>query len=198
MTSSSWYQQELKNKNYLSPIGFKLAIQKSPKISFLCQEVEIPQLSLGRVDVPYRGFVALPIEGNMRYGDFSLEFLIDEDLQNYLELHDWMRGLGSPANSNDREKYLTSKQQIVGSGIRGVDTGKLEEVSEATLIVQNNNLNMNFEIVFHDMFPTSLAALPFSVMGNDNDYLTARATFAYTYFDVVKSYDSNGAPKRSG
>lgn len=197
MTTSSWYQQELKNKNYLSPIGFKLLIQKSPKISFLCQEVEIPQLSLGRVDIPYRGFVGLPIDGNMKYGDFSLEFLIDEDLQNYLELHDWMRGLGVPAKASDRSKYLTSTQQIVGSGIRGVDTGKIEEFSDATLIVQNNNLNTNFEIVFYDMFPTTLAALPFSVMGNDNDYMTARATFAYTYFDVIKSYDSSGVPTRS-
>lgn len=193
---SQWYEQELKNKNFLSPIGFRLAIQRVPKVSFLCQEVQIPSLDLGQVQVPYRGFVPLPVEGNLKYGDFSLEFLVDEDLENYLELHDWMRGLGVPSSFSDRPEYLVSRNKIQDVGYK--NASKNEETSDAVLIVQNNNFNTNFEIVFRDMFPINLAPLPFSVLGSDNDYLTARVTFAYTYFDIIKSYDGQGIPQRAG
>lgn len=193
---SEWYERELKNKNYLSPIGFRLIIQKSPKVSFLCQEVQIPSVDLGQVNINYRGFVPLPVEGNVKYGDFTVEFLVDEDLENYLEIHDWIRGLGVPSSFADRPDYLKGRRKVNVEGFPSLDS--VEQTSDATLIVQNNNLNQNFEIVFKDMFPVNLAALPFSVLGSDNDYLTARVTFAYTYFDIVKSYDGQGIPQRAG
>jgi len=190
---SSWYEREIKNKNYLSPIGFRLIITKAPKTSFLCQEVQIPSVSLGRVDVPYRGFTPFPVEGNVKYGEFTMEFLIDEDLTNYLEIHDWIRGLGTPSGVEDRVKYLDPKRSVtdLAPSMKAV-----EQTSDATLIIQNNNFATNFEIVFRDMFPTDLAPLPFSVVGSDNDYLTSRVTFAYTYFDIVRSYDGQGIPQR--
>jgi hypothetical protein len=30
------------------------------------------------------------------FGDLTLRFLVDEDLENYLEIQNWMRGLGYP------------------------------------------------------------------------------------------------------
>ena len=32
----------------------------------------------------------------LTFGDLTLTFLVDEDLSNYLEIQNWMRGLGFP------------------------------------------------------------------------------------------------------
>ena len=32
----------------------------------------------------------------MTYGDFSLRFLVDENLENYMAIHNWLTGLGFP------------------------------------------------------------------------------------------------------
>lgn len=192
---SEWYDRELQNKNYLSPIGFRLIIQKTPKVSFLCQDVGIPEINLGTVEAKYQGFVPLPLEGNLSYGDFSIEFLVDENMENYLELHDWMRGLGVPVRYNDRYDYLESSFKVQK---KPDFVNRDEQYSDATLIILNNNYNTNFEVVLRDMFPVSLSAIPFNVTDNDNNFLTARASFRYTYFDIFKTYNKNGDPTRGG
>ena len=56
--------------------------------------------------------------------------------------------------------------------------------SDATLQVLNNNNIANFDVVFKDLFPTSLSTLSFDVTGTDNDYFTATATFRYTIYEI--------------
>ena len=90
---ANWYQDQLTNRNFLSPIGFLFVLNKAKRVSFLCQKAMIPTLELGQVDIPTAGFVSLPREGNIQYGALSLEFIVDEDLRNYMELHNWMRAL---------------------------------------------------------------------------------------------------------
>ena len=35
-----------------------------------------------------------PVPGDkITFGDFDLEFIVDEDFENYLEIHNWIRGL---------------------------------------------------------------------------------------------------------
>ena len=101
--AATWYEKELKNKNFLSPIGFKLVLDKSPKMAFLCQTANIPSISVGEIDIPTRGLVQYPIDGNIKYGELTLEFLIDENLENYLELHNWMRALGTPNDLQEEQ-----------------------------------------------------------------------------------------------
>ena len=80
-------------------------MDKARKVSFLCQKAEIPTVELGQVDIPTRGLVPIPVEGNMRYSDFSVEFIVDEDLKNYMELHNWMRALGTPQELAERKTW---------------------------------------------------------------------------------------------
>ena len=195
---SQWYTREIKNKNYLSPIGFRLIIQKAPKVSFMCQEVSLPSISVGAVDVAYKGFAKIPFEGNIQYDDFTIEFLVDEDLENWLEIHDWIRGLGVAADFDDRYDYLESRFKIGNQNDLYPNAKRTEKFSDGVLLIQNNNYNLNFEILIKDMFPVSLTSLPFNVTSDDNNYLTARATFRYTYYNVIKSYNNSGDPTRGG
>ena len=172
---ANWYQDQLTNKNFLSPIGFLFILDKAPKVSFLCQRAEIPTLSLGEVNIPTRGMVPIPVEGNIRYGDFSVEFIVDEDLKNYMELHNWMRALGTPQYYDERRDWRDRYSDSPSEDPR---------FSDATLQVLNNNNNVNFDVVFKGLFPVDLSTLAFDVTRSDNDYFTATATFKYTLYEI--------------
>ena len=172
---ANWYQDQLTNKNFLSPIGFVFLLQRAKKTSFLCQKATIPNMSLGEVPIPTAGMVPIPIEGNMVYGDLEVEFIVDEDLRNYMEIHNWMRALGTPQNYGERNAWERKYQFHSSDDPR---------YSDATLQVLNNNNLANFDVLFKSLFPTNLSGIPFDVTGNDNQFLTATATFKYILFEV--------------
>ena len=172
---ANWYEDQLRNRNFLSPIGFLFLLDKARKVSFLCQKAEIPTVELGQVEIPTRGMVPIPVEGNMRYSEFSMEFIVDEDLRNYMQIHNWMRALGTPQEFKERRGWLNKYADSPSEDPR---------FSDATLQVLNNNNIANFDVVFKDMFPVSLSSLPFDVTGGDNDYFTATTTFRYTLYEI--------------
>ena len=172
---ANWYEDQLTNRNFLSPIGFLFILDKARKVSFLCQKAEIPTEELGQVEIPTRGLVPIPVEGNMRYSEFSMEFIVDEDLRNYMQIHNWMRALGTPQEFKERRVWLNKYADSPSEDPR---------FSDATLQVLNNNNIANFDVVFKDMFPVSLSSLPFDVTGGDNDYFTATTTFRYTLYEI--------------
>ena len=172
---ANWYEDQLTNRNFLSPIGFLFILDKARKVSFLCQKAEIPTVELGQVEIPTRGLVPIPVEGNMRYSEFSMEFIVDEDLRNYMQIHNWMRALGTPQEFKERRVWIDKYADSPSEDPR---------FSDATLQVLNNNNIANFDVVFKDMFPVSLSSLPFDVTGGDNDYFTSTATFRYTLYEI--------------
>ena len=172
---ANWYSDQLTNRNFLSPIGFLFILDKARKVSFLCQKAEIPTVELGQVEIPTRGLVPIPVEGNMRYSEFSIDFIVDEDLRNYVQIHNWMRALGTPQEFKERRVWLNKYADSPSEDPR---------FSDSTLQVLNNNNIANFDVVFKDMFPVSLSSLPFDVTGGDNDYFTATATFRYTLYEI--------------
>ena len=172
---ANWYAEQLTNRNFLSPIGFLFTLEKARKASFLCQRASIPTLSLGNVDIPTRGLVTIPTEGNLVYGGFEIEFIVDEDLRNYMEIHNWMRGLGAPQSIDDRVNFKTANQRQENFDYR---------YSDGTLQVLNKKNLSNFEVVFKNLWPTELSTLSFDVTGGDNDFLSATASFKYTIYEI--------------
>jgi len=172
---ANWYQEQLINRNFLSPIGFLFTLDKAKKVSFLCQRAEIPTITLGDIDIPTRGLVPIPVEGNLSYGEFNIDFIVDEDLKNYMEIHNWMRALGTPQDLKERGDFREENQIVLGQEYR---------YSDGTLQILNNNNIANFDVVFKSLWPTSLSTLSFDVTGSDNDFFTASATFKYTLYEV--------------
>ena len=96
---ANWYQDQLTNKNFLSPIGFLFLLDRAKKTTFLCQKANIPAFTTGNIEIPTRGFVTIPVESTASYEDLTIEFIVDEDLRNYMEIHNWMRALSTPVNT---------------------------------------------------------------------------------------------------
>ena len=174
---ANWYQDQLTNKNFLSPIGFVFVLDKARKVSFLCQKAEIPELSLSSIDIPTAGFAPIPMGGNtINYGDLNLEFIVDEDLKNYMAVHNWLTGLGFP-DSAQQFIDLTKDQD----GQRDLK----EQYSDGALHILNSNFKDVAIVKFKDLFPIYLTSLEFDATESDVNYFTADVTFKYTIYDIV-------------
>ena len=97
MTDSvSPFDKQIANRNYMSPLGFKLVLTKTPKVDFLCQSANIPSISMGTAIQPTY-LKDIPVPGDkVLYDDLTVSFLVDEKLENYLAIYKWMTGLGYP------------------------------------------------------------------------------------------------------
>ena len=84
------------NLNFLSPIGFRFQLQRAPNVEYFCQSVTLATLSIN-IAPQINSFVDIPRPGDkVTYGEFTMRFRIDEDMTNYLEIHDWVTALGHP------------------------------------------------------------------------------------------------------
>jgi hypothetical protein len=162
------------NKNFLSPLNFRFLIKKAPHVNFFIQRVNIPAISLTSPE-PNNPFVKTPIPGDhLEFGELSISFKVDEDLQNYLEIHNWIRALGKP-ESFELFKEIQDKPTITGDGI----------YSDISVLVLSSTKMPNYEIVYADSFPTRLSELEFNSTDDSVNYITASATFKYTYYNII-------------
>ena len=186
---ANWYSEQLTNNNYLSPIGFLFILEKARKVSFLCQKAEIPTFSISELQVPTPGFVQLASpDGQSTFANLTLDFIVDENLENYMQIYNWMRAISTPDAYETRFKWIDDNSRD-----RSRSDRDRALVSDGTLQVLNNNNQANFDVTFRDMFPVSLSTLAFDVTNSDNNYFTANATFQYTLYDV---YDVNTSTPR--
>ena len=92
------------NRNFLAPTGFKFSLKRSPGVAFFCNQANIPSLDLGIAIQPtYLKDIDVPGD-KIQFGDLTLRFLVDEDLVNYMEIQNWIRGLGYPESVQEFDR----------------------------------------------------------------------------------------------
>jgi len=177
---ASIYDNQIKNRNFLSPTGFKFILNKAPKVSFFGNQVNIPQMTLGVAEQPtYLRDIPLPGD-KIQFEDFSLRFLVDEDLSNYMEIFSWIRALGFPESLE--EIYAWQKKDF---DIKQPTKTQESFYSDGTLEILTSSQNPNFKIKFQDLWPTTLSTLEFDATNEDISYLTADVTFKYTLYNIT-------------
>ena len=136
MTNSTWGGQP-SNKNFLSPVGFKFNLHKAPKVDFFSNACNIPAITLGSaLQTRYGKNIDIPGD-KMTFGDFNLRFLVDENLENYLEIWNWMTGLGFPYSLEQYDDLMSSVQN---HNIAENKTTEFYEQSDATLQILNSKI----------------------------------------------------------
>ena len=119
------------NMNQLNVVSFETNFLRMPNINYFCQRVNIPGISLANT-IQSTPFANIPIEGDvLEFEDLSLAFVVDEDMQNYLELYNWLHSLGFP------DRYAQYDNQ----------TGK-DIKSDVNIIIHTNKSNPNYNVVF--------------------------------------------------
>jgi hypothetical protein len=177
------YSKQIKNRNFLAPTGFKFILAKFPQVDFFSNEANLPGITLGTAVQPtYLKNIDLPGD-KLDYDDFNLRFIVDEDMVNYMQIHNWMRGLGFPESL--QEIYDLKNESKFPSQF---ENGELDYYSDGTLEILNSNQQPRFLVKFYDLFPVNLSTLVFNATETDTNYFTADVTFKYTLYDVVDTF----------
>ena len=181
--------------DYASPTQFKFQISKLPKVEYFCTSVNLPSLTISETTQP-TPFVDLPMPGTkLTYGTLTMSFLVDENLENFQEIHGWIRGLGFPEDYLEYGNLAKAGADRFPGGSNAVSTepGKVKYgqtkqgavFSDATLIVLTSKNNPIREVRFRDVYPTSIGELQYDQQATDVQYLTATVTFNYRGYDFA-------------
>ena len=169
------------NRNLLSPVGFKFALDKAPKVDFLSNYAGIPAITLGSaLQTRYGKNIDIPGD-KMNFEDFRLRFLVDENMENYMEIWNWMTGLGFPYSLEQYSDLRDNSELYNSPALKG----DFYERSDGTLNILNSNFNVQSKVIFEGLYPVYLSALDFDATLEDIRYFTAEVTFKYTYYRVI-------------
>ena len=179
--------RQIQNRNFLSPTGFKFTLVRSPKVAFFCNQANIPDLTLGTAVQPtYLKDIDQPGD-KLTFGDLTLQFLVDENLKNYMEIQNWLRGLGYPQKIDEIYNLQTTGNPSLDLKSRSMDN----VFSDGTLQILSSSMVAKFQVKFQRLFPYSLTTLDFDATDTDIDYFTAEASFKYTIYNIT---DLNNNP----
>jgi hypothetical protein len=164
--SAEWYKEQPSNRNFLNPIGYLLKLEKFDGVDFFCQGANVPDINMPSIDVasPFRNLPIVP-GGGVTFGDFSVRFIVDEDLVNYNSIHKWMRDNGNA----DKMARTTPENDIYTNG---------------QLHIVTSQYNPAFVVEFKDLFPVSLTNLQFDATISDVEYITAEVVFKHQQFFI--------------
>ena len=176
MTVSGALSNQISNRNFLAPVGFKFSLSKFPKVTFFSNTARIPDLTLGTaIQSTYLKDIDIPGE-KLTFGDLNVRFLVDENLENYMKIHNWLTGLGFPESAQEFINKTTDKD-----GLRDMK----DQFSDGSLHILNSNFKDIAVVKFKDLFPTYLTSLEFDATESDINFFTADVTFKYTIYDIL-------------
>jgi hypothetical protein len=180
MSVSNIYKKQIQNRNFLSPVGFEFILNRAPKVSFFSNSSNIPGITLGSAIQPtYLKDLDTPGD-KIVFEDFNLRFIVDENLENYMQIHNWITGLGYPNSLND----IYNLQKEGNKSSPGTEKG-MNIYSDGTLTVLTSAMNPSFKIKFYDLWPYNLTSLQFDATNTDIEYFTADVSFKYTVYEIT-------------
>ena len=156
-------QNQPTNLSYLSPLSFRLVLDRTPKVNYFLTGAEVPAVTLG---------------DKLRYDPLTINFNVDEDIRNYEELYSWLQGLGFP---EDFQQYRNLRDDPNRTTSFGQDANIY---SDGSLILMTAAQNPNLNIKFKNMFPISLSAITLNTTDGDVNYVQATASFRYSTYSI--------------
>lgn len=170
------------NTDLLQSTKFRVTFDRLPGATYYCQAANVPGVSL--TEIPrFTPFIDLYVPGEkMIYDTFNITFLVDEDMRNWTEIHDWIRGMTFPTNFKE---YIDLQRLAKAPYIRSQDK-MTPQYSSAIMTLYTNKNNPNFRIKFVDMFPTSVGTLLFNAQDSAENIVLADATFRFSYYEYER------------
>ena len=192
-TSTSPLNRQPTKLDYSSPTQFRFLINQLPKVQYFTVAANIPGLTLGDTTfaTPLKD---IPLMGDkLTYDDLTLTFIVDENLENYIEIHTWLTAIGFPKDTKQFSEFRSTTSNVKTStrgesndiGQVGATTPEKAMYSDAVMTVLTNKNNPVVECRFRDVFPTSLSGLTYSQNQTDVEYLTATVSFKYEIYEIV-------------
>ena len=191
MATSRTIDRQPTKLDYASPTQFRFGINQLPKVEFFTVAANVPSISMGSAIFP-TPFKDIPVMGDkLTYENLSISFIVDEYLENYISLHEWMTAIGFPKSRKQFSNFRanTSNAPVITQG-ESLDIGDVQPVtgvnalfSDATLTILSNKNNPILNVFFRDMYPVVLGALDYTQTATDVEYMTSTVDFAYQIYE---------------
>ena len=171
---------------------FKVYLPLFPITEWFVTRANIPGVTLGQA-VQATPFTDMPVVGDkLTYDDFYFTFIVDEQLKNYQEMHNWLVNIGFPASGSQFKAQARpdgttrASQQIIDQSTPGqvVDMVDRTLYSDIEMFILSSKNNPVVKIQMFESFPTSLTAIEYSSGEGDTTYAECTCTFAYSYFTI--------------
>ena len=192
-TETSPLNRQPTKLDYSSPTQFRFLINQLPKVQYFTTEASVPGITLteGQFNTPLKDIELLG--DKLTYEDLTIKFIVDENLENYIEMHTWLTGIGFPKDRKQFSEFrsvtsnmsTTTRGESKDIGDVRASTPELAMTSDAVMTILTNKNNPVVECRFKDVFPVSLSGLSYTQNATDVDYLTADVTFKYTIYEIV-------------
>ena len=177
--------------DYSSPTQFKFSINQLPKVEFFTVAANIPGISLppATYNTPFKN---IPTIGEKpEYEDLTITFIVDEFLENYISIHEWVTGTGFPKSRTQFSDFRSATSNSP-TDAKSVSVDKVGSATpdkgmygDATLTVLSNKNNPLVEVRFQDVFPISLGGLDYTQAATDVEYLNVQVTFQYKIYEII-------------
>lgn len=155
------------NTNFLTNNKFQFKLSRCPTVTYFCQRANIPSLAFGTSIQSNPSGIPIRRPGTaFNYEDLQVGFIVDEDLVNWLEIHEWMRSLGV---SYEYPHETIDEPQKVATG---------------HLLITNSNYKPIILVNFRNIYPVFLSGIDFDSALPDTDAVIATATFSYTHYEI--------------
>ena len=178
--------------DYASPTQFRFGIHQLPKVEFFTMACNLPGINMGDAIFP-TPFKDIPVMGDrITYENLEITFIVDEFLENYRSIHEWMTAIGFPKNRTQFSEFRSNTSNTPSARLGS--NGEIGEVSkatgvnalfsDATLTVLSNKNNPIVNVFFRDLYPIAMSALDYNQQATDVEYLTATVDFAYQIYEI--------------
>lgn len=155
--------------NFFTPLEFIVTIKRLPNVEFYTQRATIPGISSSPIarPTPFNRVYETPDE--LTYNNFDFSFIIDENMNNFLEVFNWMTGITGPKDFSQYKNLKESRDGVI---------------SDITIVVLNSSKNSSMRIEFKNCFPISLSEVVLDTTQSDLVYPEATVTFQYDYYEI--------------
>ncbi len=152
--------------NPLLPTYFRFTLARVPNVMYFCQSANIPGMNLSEVIMP-NPFVPIKAPGKLDFDELAISFIVDEGLNNWLEIKNWMR---STTNVEDYTEF------------KPVNT----HLSTANLIILNSAKQPKLNVTFEGVFPRNLTGIDFNSSISEPDPFVVNCTFSFRSFNIER------------
>lgn len=151
--------------NYLSGNRAVLEIPQLTNTSFTANGFMIPDMMIppATQETP---FVVMPHAGEkITYSELVINFNVTENLENWIELHDWIRSLGFP---NEFNEYKLRKFERL----------------DGYVVIYNSSNNPIIRFKFINLVPSSLQGFSMTEDIQETTVVTSAIAMSYERFDI--------------
>jgi hypothetical protein len=157
------------NTNFLQPTGFKLVINRNklPNLEWFAQSVDHPSLGLPQATTTYSRLTELPLIGDqLEFPEVTFNVLLDEEMNVYKEIYDWMKRLVETPYTPPLE---ATKDRPASE-------------YDASLVILNSANTRQRSMIYKNAFPTNIGTISFGAEAEPTPILVP-ISFQYSYFE---------------